>query len=68
MPDLDVALELELTKQCDPGEAVQSFDIGLLEGPSSLGVIGLPLNIPNGGPVGDTEGDCWDRSSSVAQI
>ena len=68
MPDLDVPLELELTKQCDPGEAIQDFDRGLLEDPLSSEELGLPLIIPGRGLVGDTEGGCWVRSSPGAQI
>ena len=68
LPDLDVPLELELIKQCDPGEAIQGFDMGLLEVPPSSGELGLPLIIPGRGLVGDTEGGCWVRSSSGAQI
>ena len=68
LPDLDVALELELTKQWDPGEAIHGFKMGLLEDPPSSVVIGLPLIIPGRGLVGDTEGGCWVRSLSRAQI
>ena len=57
LPDFDVALELELTKQCDPGEAIQSFDMGLLEDPPSSGELGLPLIILGRGLIGVTEGN-----------
>ena len=60
LPDLDVPLELELTKQCDPGEAIQGFDMGLQEDPPSSGELERPLATPGRGLVGDTEGGCWD--------
>ena len=60
LPYLDVPLELELTKQCDPGEAIQGFDMGLQEDPPSSGELERPLAIPGRGLVGDTEGGCWD--------
>ena len=60
LPDLDVPLELELTKQCDPGEAIQGFDMGLQEDPPSSGELERHLAIPGRGLVGDTEGGCWD--------
>ena len=71
LPDFDVALELELTKQCDPGEAIQEgFDKGLSASETSGGEPEpLPLKRLGCASRGEAEegGGCWG-SSTGAQI